>query len=89
MFKYFADKQPIEDLPFILATFGYTKREVKSLMSKGEKIKQQQDYLGSLSRNFVFRNWKENGDLQKEVENQFSDQLFKALYRDRFDFVFD
>jgi hypothetical protein len=70
MFKYFADKQPIEDLPFILATFGYTKREVKSLMSKGEKIKQQQDYLGSLSRNFVFRNWKENGDLQKEVEKK-------------------
>ena len=70
MFKYFADKQPIEDLPFILATFGYTKREVKSLMSKGEKIKQQQDYLGSLSKNYVFRNWKENGDLQKEVEKK-------------------
>ena len=70
MFKYFADKQPIEDLPFILATFGYTKREVKSLMNKGEKIKQQQDYLGSLSKNYVFRNWKENGDLQKEVEKK-------------------
>lgn len=70
MFKYFADKKPIEDLPFILATFGYTKREVKSLMSKGEKIKQQQDYLGSLSKNYVFRNWKENGDLQKEVEKK-------------------
>jgi len=70
MFKYFADKQPIEDLPFILATFGYTKREVKSLMNKGEKIKQQQDYLGSLSKNYVFRNWKENSDLQKEVENK-------------------
>jgi len=70
MFKYFAEKKPIEDLPFILATFGYTKREVKSLMSKGEKIKQQQDYLGSLSKNYVFRNWKENGDLQKEVEKK-------------------
>lgn len=70
MFKYFADKQPIEDLPFILSTFGYTKREVQSLMSKAPKIKQQQDYLGSLSKNFVFRNWKENGDLQKEVEKK-------------------
>ena len=26
---------------------------------------------------------------QKVVENPFLDQLFKTLYRDRFDFVFD
>ena len=26
---------------------------------------------------------------RREAENQFLDQLFKTLYRDRFDFVFD
>ena len=57
MYKFIQDGNSVDDLPAILQSFGYTPKETDSLMKYGNRIHKHHKIIGSLGKDFTYKNW--------------------------------